>query len=683
MYYCIDRRDEQTVCLNNVIVGTKPKEVRDFSCIGRNYVNLTCSWTAPNNFLVTNYTLEFYFPGRGSRNHFLCPKIKPKDWNSKGEMKMNCYWDLSTFPLYRQSQQLYFFKLIAANAFGRSSIEHNFTHFANVIPSAPTNLTIIEKMTDSITLQWNIPFHMRMFPPGLIHQIMYQCEYDSEKSWKYANTSTLPLKNHTYTFKLSDLPYAHALYDIRISARSAIADATDPTKWSHFASITSRTKSKLPGSPPKINMGSFEVVNRFSDREIIIYWQYIRDWMKNGENLTYQIVSILEDGMEQKIAPEEITNTYAKFSGLSIKNFKFTIASVNEIGQSKNVSTIFVPSYIDRIPEPKVLSKIAFNSTYELSWKEPSWQNDRLLEIDNYTIFWCNNDRDRPYRCMGYLQWIEVPKNITSYNVTVHNEDNYQFAISANTKHGSSGMVWFSCTILPMNGGGIGKMKNLWIDHLGPTFIHLTWRLGCPDVSGAIKAFKIYYCPIMSPVQLICKEEQKELTIYDPGASEGNVTSLKPYTTYMLTVSVVTKHNSNSLQSEKLYNTTLEAIPDSPPQKLTVKNVTNSSITLTWLPPNNMNGVLRKYEISYSAEGYGREVKTVEPSQMNHTNIKAMTYVLDNLRSYTEYTIWIKACTVACSPDVEPITVKTDVTSKYFSSNFEQKKNYLQNLKLL
>jgi hypothetical protein len=44
----------------------------------------------------------------------------------------------------------------------------------------------------------------------------------------------------------------------------------------------------------------------------------------------------------------------------------------------------------------------------------------------------------------------------------------------------------------------------------------------------------------------------------DPLTIHGNITNLKPYTTYMVAVAVITQ-NGEGLQSEPLYNTTLEA----------------------------------------------------------------------------------------------------------------------------
>ena len=44
----------------------------------------------------------------------------------------------------------------------------------------------------------------------------------------------------------------------------------------------------------------------------------------------------------------------------------------------------------------------------------------------------------------------------------------------------------------------------------------------------------------------------------DPQTIHGNITNLKPYTTYMVAIAVITQ-SGEGLQSDPLYNTTLEA----------------------------------------------------------------------------------------------------------------------------
>lgn len=81
---------------------------------------------------------------------------------------------------------------------------------------------------------------MFKFPSGLIQKVVYQCLFDN-KGWTVA-PEPKGVRNETYVYNLTGLKYAHALYDIRVSMRSA--KALDELKsWSNFTSITIRTAS--------------------------------------------------------------------------------------------------------------------------------------------------------------------------------------------------------------------------------------------------------------------------------------------------------------------------------------------------------------------------------------------------------------------------------------------------------
>lgn len=77
-----------------------------------------------------------------------------------------------------------------------------------------------------------------------------------------------------------------------------------------------------------------------------------------------------------------------------------------------------------------------------------------------------------------------------------------QFAISANTIHGSSGMSWAACTLI--HNQSIGKMKNVLISNVSSTFIELGWKLDCSDQIKNVEGFIIYYCPIITPRDPTC-----------------------------------------------------------------------------------------------------------------------------------------------------------------------------------
>ena len=74
--------------------------------------------------------------------------------------------------------------------------------------------------------------------------------------------------------------------------------------------------------------------------------------------------------------------------------------------------------------------------------------------------------------------------------------------------------------------------------------------------------------------------------------------------------------------------------------------VLNDSITLTWLPPQHPNGVVRFYELQLSSLGFF----------VNTTNT---TIVLSDLTPGTQYTFSVRAFTVAFGPFSTHLTLHT------------------------
>lgn len=642
MYYCKLRlnngynKQYEAVCLNKVVIGFKPQEPQNFSCISRNWEDMMCSWDPVQNYVTTRFTLVFKLPGRaGGRKLYPCPKETQKTLQPN-----TCLWDTSTNPIYRQPYEYYTFILNVENVLGNISVFYKFHHFAHVIPAKPANLSVINKTSDSALLHWSVPFPMQNFPPGLHHRVTYQNQWDFQKTWQVINI-TNDVRVHKRYFNLTGLEYANAVYDVRVFMKSALAIGED--KWSQFSDITFRTPPRLPGLPPRTDIGSFEIADNNGNRDVYLYWQAIPSYLENGDSFKYEVAHVEENSRKLSLSPNEITKTYAKFKGISFNSFRFEIVTTNVIGSNKKRAKIYVPSRLEIPREPISFTKIAFeNGLYELSWKPPV----ASAEIVNYTIFWCDNERDRPYQCTGYLDWVHVPRNTSIYNMTVPDPKKvYQFAISANTERASSGMVWASCTVI--HNKVVGKMKSVWINRIGSDFIEVGWKLDCSDRIGIVEGFNIYYCPIMSPYNLNCKGPKMNTTIKaDPHSIHGIVNGLKPYTTYMLAVAVLTK-SGEGLHSDPLYNTTLEAAPATSPQEVKVTNITNSTMYVTWERPDAMNGVLRYYEIYFN----NHSLKVEEADRIE----------LKDLSAHTNYSIRVAACTVSCSVKSPSIYKVTDI----------------------
>ncbi|XP_046745303.1 cytokine receptor-like [Diprion similis] len=645
MYYCKLRVNNgyepryEAVCLNKVTIGFKPEKPLNFTCVSQNWENLICTWVPAPNHVTTRFSLGYQLPGRaGGRSTFNCPES-----NSDQLLPPNtCMWDALTDPSYRMVHENFKFLLRAENLLGTNLFTYQFHHWANVIPAKPVGLSIVRKTSSSALLHWNIPYPMGAFPPGLYHKVSYQSEWDDPKKWetKYIKTGSCDEEKY---FDLSDLPYANAAYNVRVFSKSALA--VDEDKWSLSSDLKFRTAATLPGQSPKTILGTFETVVKRSSRDVYVYWQAIPSYLENGDNFTYEVYTVEEDGKLVNLKPDEITKTYAMFKEISLNSdFKFQIVAMNCMGVSERKSTIYVPSENQRPKEPTEITKIAFDGgLFELSW-DSTFSTDIL----NYTIFRCENNRDRPYQCSGYLDWITVTPNTKTYNITVPDETKlYQFAVAANTDRGSSGMAWAPCTVI--HNSVIGKMNSIWVNNVDSSLIEIGWKLKCSDRTDSVNGFILYYCPIEKPkYHNNCKGSKlRKIVPGDRNTIRGVVDGLKPYTTYMLSIAVLTK-NGEGPHSDSIFATTLEAAPSSPQN--VIATVTGTSMTVEWKPPSDLNGVLRYYTVHYSREpkGYNQQIK-----------INNRTVVRD-LEPNVVYNVSVSACTVLCGKRSSDILVRTE-----------------------
>ncbi|XP_045481891.1 cytokine receptor [Harmonia axyridis] len=633
-YRCMYQKEY--ICANFVYVGVPPQEITDFRCISENLDNLTCRWTAPQNHVFTSYNLTY--SSDPLLEQYECPKIEEGEGS-----EMKCTWSLSTGPIYRQNLPTYYFRLTANNTFGNYSMPIvKFKHFKHVIPNRPENLKVTSKSWNSVGLSWSIPSTLQVFNSGLHFRVLYQCSYGT-KEWK-SSPINYTKGDSTIKYELRNLEFAHAYYDIRVSLRSAVADPNDESRWSDNASITVLTASKKPDEAPRTNLGSFEILTygNNSDRNVRIYWSHVPEEKRNGENFTYVVK--LQGDEEVENSTE---NAYLLYERLSPRrSYTFKIRSKNEMGFSKNYSVVRIPSHQDCAREPRKLRKELLDSGYyRLSWQPPKMEIHQ--HIKNYTIFWCNDERERP-PCTGKLDWVVVPSNRTVHNQRIPSNKTFQFAISANTDRGSSGMTWAHCTDLYYK-DNFGKIDEFYRVNVGSTYIKVKWSFGCSDKS--VTGFIIYYCPIWSPEQnLKCKEPEKNTTVPSTESSFV-IQDVTPYTTYSLQVAAVINSAKYSARSEPLLSTTLETAPTAP-QKLKLIDVTNSSVSLRWAVPKKKNGLLKYYQINYNEDS--KRIDPIRDAEIQYA-------MLTNLTSFKNYTITVQACTVSCSEHSGEIRTQTEI----------------------
>lgn len=97
---------------------------------------------------------------------------------------------------------------------------------------------------------------------------------------------------------------------------------------------------------------------------------------------------------------------------------------------------------------------------------------------------------------------------------------------------------------------------------------------------------------------------------------------------------------------------------------MTGSAVSPTAIMVKWVPPagDRTNGVIQYYKLHYVQDGFPDEKATTV--KLNRTQ-----HLLDELKKWTEYRIWIVAGTsVGDGPPSYPITVRTHEDGTYLQS---------------
>lgn len=621
--------NDQGISYNDIKVGRKPENITGLKCLSDDWHDMNCSFEKPHNHVPVQYSLSYRVAG-SSQIYFCRPPVE------KDPKIFSCFISRGA---YRKTSATFEFILTAENDLGTKEQIIVLDNYATVVPAAP-NLTAIKINSDSVVLLWEISQNLLVFPKPFDYEflVVSPAECDPEpKKIRYNNVSSLDdaEQPRNFTHKIN-LKFANTWYDISI--RMKISTANDSEEmWSQWAKkILLPTTTRRPDNPPSVDVGSFNI-GRGGD--IHIYWKHIPKCYQNAVNYTY-IVTSNNKQFEDPNETNQHEAIYIKERVNLMKDTTFTIRSQNAVGMSKEAKTIVIPGESRRLDGPKKIKKILSNGSYYLSWSPPV---QHQIEITSYTVFWCVAKSELENKCEGSIDFVRRLPSETYFEFTSNLSVN--FAVSANSRDSTSGMVWAKCTTV--NSNEIGKIRTIWIPRLTSSEIEVEWKLDCMD-SGIVAGYQLEYCPYKEPQTLDCVEPEKKINItgrldYPKHTLEG----LTPYTQYKIIIRMFS-NSTMGPPSDPQANTTLEAAP-SEVRDLIARNIGNTSVELYWDPPANLNGVLLFYKVWANGKDYkvnGLDFKTVE---IDNGFVTRMNYTLKDLFAFTEYDIAVEACTKECS----------------------------------
>ena len=107
---------------------------------------------------------------------------------------------------------------------------------------------------------------------------------------------------------------------------------------------------------------------------------------------------------------------------------------------------------------------------------------------------------------------------------------------------------------------------------------------------------------------------------------------------------------------------TLYSVPGEPPRNVYGQSDSSTSVHVVWDPPRQevLYGILRGFRIRYVV---ARNSNNMSNTIIEFVSDQHSSYVIQNLKEFTNYSIEVAAVTVGEGPYSTPITVTTDQDS--------------------
>ncbi|XP_030378690.1 cytokine receptor-like [Scaptodrosophila lebanonensis] len=618
---------------SRVYIGTKPLEVTDFGCIGYDYVYMVCNFTAPSNNLLTSYNVSYTLKNPNYKFFVDC--------NHDAAPVVTCN---ITDENYKKYDPIFHFTMDIHNKLGSISQSFQINNHLSQIPARPGhNLTVVNKTSDSICLSWGMERRSNYQKGLLWHVVVKPQNFPELKRPEWPN-NTDPLVEKLC---LNKLPYAGYSYSLKLRVRSNMTNSTysDPLKYNF------RTAAERPRRPPNVTQGNFYVYS--SEEEVRVYWEQLELYEQNGEDFKYIISEFRKNGTIVNPAPIEVESNSVKIMNWTKDaHYDIFIKSSNIVNDSIEASHMIIPPISDldfRVHKPRNIRSVYHPSTssFTLSWEKPE-DDDGLI---NYTVFWCNSKPALPTECEGSIHFKNVSSTVREFTREVDQTKTLNMAVSANFERFNTGMHWLICTRDITD--DLDKMEPI-IDKVTSTSLTVKWSTErvCPVI---LTGYNLTYCQRSEDKPDNCTT----VVIRDRYSKVYEIHNLEPYTYYGVRMLMFSETKASKYSDDRI-NRTDEAAP-TPPRQLEFRNVTNSSVTLSWKPPLRTNGVVRTYNGTFVHNNKTDyfELPASPAELVNNEN--RVSYVLHNLTAYTNYEIRISARTLFPSKPSDAVHFQTKV----------------------
>eukprot|EP00731_Ephydatia_muelleri_P037955 Em0610g2a len=463
----------------------------------------------------------------------------------------------------------------------------------------PLNFKAQNVTSTSVIITWEPPQN----PNG--GSLGYEVSYTP----KGGSTSVAKLKNYT-TCKLIDLnPFTS--YYICIRAKTAVGFGEESVP------LTISTLEDVPSPPLNLK------VQNVTSTSVTVTWEPPQN--PNGGSLGYEVSYTPKEG---STSVTKLKN-YTTCKLIDLKPFTayyICVRAKTAVGFGEGSVSLTV-STKENAPSPplNLRTQDVTSTSVTVNWDPPQNPNGKLQGYEvSYTP------------CGGCLSSVYARNNTTCELTNLKPYMAYSISVKAKTIAG------FGEESIPVIVTTLESVPSppliLKVQNVTSTSVTVTWNPP-QNRNGILQGYEVSYTPKGGSTSFAKLKNDATCKLID----------LKPFTVYYICVRARTVVGFGD-RSVLLTVSTSEIAP-SPPLNLKTKNVTSTTVTVIWDPPQNLNGQLQGYEISYTPNGERPTVVDVQ---------NTTTWKLTDLKPYTSYSISVRAKTGAGFGEKSiPVTIST------------------------
>ncbi|XP_075788523.1 phosphatidylinositol phosphatase PTPRQ isoform X2 [Pelodiscus sinensis] len=386
-------------------------------------------------------------------------------------------------------------------------------------------------------------------------------------------------------------------YIIKVSAFTIIGEGPP-------AVLTISTLEQVPSSVQNI------YYKNISSSSILLYWDPPAN--PNGK-ITHYTIYAMELDTKRAFHMTTANNSFLITGLKKYTNYKMRVAASTTVGESalSEENDIFVKTPEDEPSSPPQNVEV-FDVTATgiyLRWSPPEQPNGIITHYEvlyNYAndLFIKNTSTTSIF--------LSDMKPYTLYNISLR----------AFTKHGHGNQSSFPLSVRTSETVPDSAPENLTYRNISSTEIELSFFP--PSVpNGIIRKYTVYLSRINGT----------DLRIINTTFLTISITGLKKYTKYIIEVSASTS-KGEGVRSAILNILTDEDAPSSPPQSLSIKQLSGVTVKLSWKQPLEPNGIILYYTVYVWNKMSKRSVNVTETSLM-----------FTDLENNNEYKVYVTTST--------------------------------------